>query len=171
MEWEAATRPAVAAGLRVVTLRTGIVLSAGGGLLGRMVPLFRAGLGGRLGSGRQYQPWISLADEVGAIRFLLESEQVAGPVNLAAPGPVRNSEFTAELARAVNRPALLPAPAFALRLALGEFADFGLCGFGHKPLQKPGPPIYFSGLKDPKRSAKRIAKYGLQGWIGIQDTP
>ncbi|HTZ44813.1 MAG TPA: TIGR01777 family oxidoreductase [Jatrophihabitans sp.] len=123
--WEAATQPAVAAGLRVVTLRTGLVLAAGGGLLGRLVPLFRLGLGGKLGTGRQYQPWISLADEVGAIRFVLESGRISGAVNLSGPTPVRNSEFTAELGRVLHRPAVLPVPAFALRLALGEFADEG----------------------------------------------
>jgi uncharacterized protein (TIGR01777 family) len=123
--WEAATAPAAEAGVRVVTLRTGLVLSAGGGLLKRLVPLFKLGAGGRLGSGRQYQSWISLADEVGAIRYLLTAEQVAGPVNLAGPAPVRNDEFSSQLGRVLHRPALLPAPAFGIRLVLGEFADEG----------------------------------------------
>lgn len=123
--WEAATQPAADAGVRVVTLRTGLVLSASGGLLKRLVPLFKLGLGGRLGSGQQYQSWISLADEVAAIRFLLESDQLSGPVNVAGPEPVRNAEFSAELGRALHRPALLPAPAFGIRLVLGEFADEG----------------------------------------------
>ena len=124
--WEAATEPAAGAGLRVATLRTGLVLSAAGGLLERMVPLFRFGLGGRLGSGRQYQSWITLADQVAAIRHILSTSTLEGPVNLVGPQPVRNAEFTAELARALHRPALLPAPAFGLRLALGRFADEGV---------------------------------------------
>jgi len=124
--WEAATEPAGAAGVRVATLRTGLVLSARGGLLKRMVPLFKLGVGGKLGSGRQYQSWITLADEIGAIRHVLQTEQLAGPVNLVGPDPVRNAKFTAELAKALHRPGLLPAPAFGLRLALGRFADEGV---------------------------------------------
>lgn len=124
--WEAATEPAGDAGVRVATLRTGLVLSATDGLLKRMVPLFKLGAGGKLGSGRQYQAWITLADEVAAIRHILLTEQLEGPVNLTGPEPVRNSEFTAELAKALHRPALLPAPAFGLRLVLGQFADEGV---------------------------------------------
>ncbi|MBV9823853.1 MAG: TIGR01777 family oxidoreductase [Actinobacteria bacterium] len=124
--WEAATEPAGAAGVRVAMLRTGLVLSAGGGLLKRMVPLFKLGVGGKLGSGRQYQSWITLADEIGAIRHILQDERLTGPVNVVGPDPVRNAEFTAELAKALHRPALLPAPAFGLRLALGQFADEGV---------------------------------------------
>jgi hypothetical protein len=104
----------------VATLRTGLVL-ADGGLLGKLVPLFRLGLGGKLGDGRQYMPWISLRDEVDAIRFLLTAP-VSGPVNLTGPEPVTNAVFTAALARAVHRPALLTVPAPAMRLALGEMA-------------------------------------------------
>ncbi|MGY1840441.1 MULTISPECIES: TIGR01777 family oxidoreductase [unclassified Modestobacter] len=122
--WEGATAPAADAGIRVATLRTGLVLGRGG-LLGRMLPLFRVGLGGRLGSGRQYQPWISLRDEVDAIRFLLTTD-VSGPVNLTGPAPVTNAEFTAALGRAVHRPAVLPVPAPALHLVLGEFAEVGV---------------------------------------------
>jgi uncharacterized protein (TIGR01777 family) len=124
--WEAATEPASHAGVRVVTLRTGLVLSATGGLLKRMVPLFKMGVGGRLGSGRQFQSWITLADEVAAIRYLVATDGVEGPVNMVGPAPVSNAEFTAELARALHRPALLPAPAWGLRLALGGFADDGV---------------------------------------------
>jgi uncharacterized protein (TIGR01777 family) len=126
VEWEAATEPAAQAGIRVVTLRTGLVLSARGGLMARMIPLFKLGVGGKLGSGRQYQSWVTLADEVAAIRYLLEADRISGPVNLTGPGPVRNAEFTAELARVLHRPALVPAPAFGLRLVLGEFADEGV---------------------------------------------
>jgi uncharacterized protein len=124
--WEAATEPAAQAGVRVVTLRTGLVLSAAGGLLKRMVPLFKMGVGGKLGSGQQYQAWITLADEVAAIRYLAATDQLEGPVNLVGPDPVRNAEFTVELARALHRPALLPAPAWGLRLVLGEFANDGV---------------------------------------------
>jgi uncharacterized protein (TIGR01777 family) len=124
--WESAAEPASRAGVRVTTLRTGLVLSANGGLLKRMVPLFKMGVGGRLGSGRQYQSWITLADEIGAIRHILATDGVEGPVNLVGPEPVSNTQFTAELARALHRPALLPAPAWGLRLALGGFAEEGV---------------------------------------------
>lgn len=120
--WEGATGPAVRAGARVVHLRTGLVL-AHGGLLGPLVPLFRLGLGARLGDGRQFMPWISLTDEIAAIRFLVEHETLAGPVNLCAPEPVTNAEFTRALARVLHRPAPWRVPAAVLRLALGEAAD------------------------------------------------
>lgn len=122
-EWEAACAAAVRRGIRVVHLRTGIVLSAEGGALARMLPLFRAGLGGALGSGRQYWSWITLDDLAGVVLHALSREEIKGPVNAVAPRPVTNREFTEALARALSRPALLPAPAFALRLALGEMAD------------------------------------------------
>jgi uncharacterized protein len=124
--WEQATEPASDAGARVVCLRSGLVIGAGSGLLKPMFPLFKMGLGGRLGSGRQWMPWISLADELAAIEFLLGADQVAGPVNLCGPAPVRNAEFAAAFGRAVHRPAVLPVPAFALRLVLGEVAEVGL---------------------------------------------
>lgn len=121
-EWEACTSAAQEAGIRVAHLRTGIVLSASGGALGRVLPLFKLGVGGRLGSGRQFVSWISLADEVAAIRFLLTAQQVSGPVNLVAPQPVTNAVYTRAVARAVHRPAVLPVPGFVLRLVLGGFA-------------------------------------------------
>jgi uncharacterized protein len=124
VHWEEATAPAAAAGVRVATLRTGLVLGPGG-LLGRLLPLFRLGLGSKLGNGRQYVPWISLRDEVDAMRFLLTSP-VSGPVNLTGPAPVTNAEFTDALAAAVHRPAFLTAPAPALQLVLGEFARVGV---------------------------------------------
>jgi uncharacterized protein (TIGR01777 family) len=120
--WEAATHAAEDAGVRVCHLRTGLVVGPGGGLMKRLVPLFRAGLGGKLGSGRQYQSWISLADEVAAVRFLAGRDDIAGPVNLTAPAAVTNAEFTRALAAAVRRPAVLPVPGFGLRVVLGEFA-------------------------------------------------
>ncbi|KWX00233.1 epimerase [Carbonactinospora thermoautotrophica] len=127
-EWEAATRPAEEAGIRTVHLRTGIVLSRHGGFLKRQLPIFRLGLGGRLGHGRQYVSFISRADEVRAIRFLLTADDVRGPVNLTAPEPVTYAEFARALGEALHRPALLRVPARALRLALGEFAEEALGG-------------------------------------------
>lgn len=121
-DWEAATRPAEDAGVRVVHLRTGLVLDRRGGAAARMLPLVRLGLAGPLGSGRQFWSWITLADEIGAIRFLLDAEDVRGPVNLTAPEPRTNREVTTALARALRRPALLPVPPLALRVVLGEFA-------------------------------------------------
>jgi uncharacterized protein (TIGR01777 family) len=118
--WEAATAPAEQAGIRVAHLRTGLVLGPDGGLLKQILPLFRLGLGGRIGTGRQWWPWISLADVVSAIEFLMVAE-VTGPVNLTGPAPVRNAQFAGTLGRVLHRPALLPVPGFALRLMLGEF--------------------------------------------------
>ncbi len=123
-QWEGAT--AAAEGIsRVVHLRTGLVLSGAGGLLRRLRQLVDLGAGGPLGSGRQYQPWISIEDEVGAIEFLLTSA-VRGPVNLTGPDPVTQKHLVQTLARIRSRPAILPAPAFALKLALGQFADEGV---------------------------------------------
>ena len=120
--WEEATAPAEAAGIRVAHLRIGVVLAAEGGALGKVLPLFRAGLGGPLGSGRQWWSWISLTDLTRAIQFLIETD-VAGAVNGTAPHPVTNAEWTRAVAAELHRPAILPAPAFALRLVLGELAD------------------------------------------------
>ncbi|GAB7191239.1 TIGR01777 family oxidoreductase [Kineococcus sp. NUM-3379] len=120
-EWEAASAPAAEAGIRVVHARTGLVASRSGGAFGKMLPLFRAGVGGVLGSGRQWWSLISLPDEVAALAFLLDAP-LAGPVNLTAPAPARNAVVTRALASALHRPALLPVPAVALRAALGGFA-------------------------------------------------
>jgi uncharacterized protein (TIGR01777 family) len=125
--WETATGPAEETGVRVVLLRTGLVIGRGAKLMQVLGLVFRAGLGGRLGSGRQYWPWVSLRDEVDAIRFLLTAD-VAGPVNLTAPTPVTNAEFTRQLGRVVRRPTVLPVPAFLLSLALGEFARSSVLG-------------------------------------------
>ena len=119
--WEAATEAAEVAGIRVAHLRTGLVLGPGGGLLKPLLPLYRFGLGGPLGNGRQWMPWISLADEVAAIEFLLTADAVTGAVNLTGPAPVTNREFARTLGRVLHRPAVLPVPAFALRIAVGEF--------------------------------------------------
>jgi uncharacterized protein (TIGR01777 family) len=118
-DWESATAAAEHAGARVVWVRTGLVISPSGGLMGRLKPLFALGLGGRLGTGRQYMPWISLDDEVGAIRFVPEHDEIAGPVNLSGPEPVTNAEFTSTVGAAMHRPAPFVVPGFALRLVLG----------------------------------------------------
>lgn len=123
--WETCTAAASDAGVRVANIRTGIVLSADGGVLGQTLPLFKLGLGGRLGSGKQWMPWISITDEVNAITFLLTADDVAGPVNLTAPLPVRNSDYTTAVGGALHRPAILGVPKFALRLALRDLADEG----------------------------------------------
>lgn len=126
-QWEAAAEPARAAGVRVVHLRTGLVLSGDGGLLKLLRPVVLTGLAGKLGNGRQYMPWISLRDEIRAISFLL-GHDVSGPVNLTGPAPVTNADFMATIGRVLHRPTLLPAPAVALRLVLGELAGEVLGG-------------------------------------------
>ena len=122
-DWEAATAPAQDAGARVVLARTGVVLASSGGALRQLRPLFSVGLGARLGRGRQYMSWISLEDQVRALQFAISDSRLSGPVNLTGPAPVTNAEFTAALGRAVNRPTPLMMPGFAVRAALGEFAD------------------------------------------------
>jgi uncharacterized protein (TIGR01777 family) len=121
--WEAATAPAEAAGIRVVHLRTGIVVGRSGGAVAKTLPLFKLGLGGRIGSGRQWMSCISLTDEVGAIRFLLHHD-VAGPVNLVGPEPVTNATYTKTIGHVLHRPTVLPIPKLGPRLVLGrEAAD------------------------------------------------
>lgn len=122
-QWEAAAAPAAQAGIRVVHARFGVILSAAGGALPRLLPPFRLGLGGRLGSGRQFMSWIALDDAVGAICHALTHDDLQGPVNTASPTPVRNDEFTKALGRVLRRPTLFPLPAFAARLAFGQMAD------------------------------------------------
>ncbi|MFE6662316.1 TIGR01777 family oxidoreductase [Streptomyces sp. NPDC057697] len=123
VEWEAATAAAQEAGVRTVHARTGLVVAREGGAWGRLFPLFRAGLGGRLGNGRQYWSFIALHDEVAALRHILDTESLSGPVNLTGPDPVTNSEVTAAMGRVLRRPTLFTAPSPALRIALGEFAQ------------------------------------------------
>lgn len=125
-EWEKATELASNAGIRVVNLRIGIVLSPAGGALKAMLPAFRLGLGGRLGNGRQYMSWIELGDLVSAIQFCIENDAVEGPVNGVAPEPVTNREFTRALGAALNRPTLFPVPGFLLKLLPGGFAREGV---------------------------------------------
>jgi uncharacterized protein len=122
--WEAAAQPAVDAGIRTVFLRNGVVLAADGGMLPRLVTLFRFFIGGRLGSGRQWLSWVSIDDEVGVIRFLFDHADASGPVNVTGPTPVTNAQFTKALGAALHRPTVVPVPAFGPRLVLGrEMAD------------------------------------------------
>ncbi|MEU4403464.1 TIGR01777 family oxidoreductase [Streptosporangium sp. NPDC023963] len=125
--WEAETAPAEEAGIRVVTLRTGLVLSGRGGMLSQILPIFKVGLGAPLGSGRQYWSWISIDDWVLAVQHILKNPEISGPVNLTAPEPVTNAEFTKALGAALHRPTMpLAVPGFVLRTALGEFAEEGV---------------------------------------------
>ena len=121
--WEAATAPATTHGVRVVLTRFGMVLSRRGGALARMLPLFQVGMGARMGSGKQWMSWISIVDLIDAIRFVIATPEISGPVNTVAPHPVTNEEFTHTLARALRRPAFLPAPKAALQLLFGEMAE------------------------------------------------
>jgi uncharacterized protein (TIGR01777 family) len=122
-EWEAAADPARAAGIRVVHPRFGVVLSPGGGALGKLLPPFKLGLGGKLGSGRQWVSWIGLHDTIRALVFLLDTPGMEGPVNVVAPSPVTNATLTEAVGHAVGRPTIATVPEFALRLAMGEMAD------------------------------------------------
>ncbi|MEE9172686.1 MAG: TIGR01777 family oxidoreductase [candidate division NC10 bacterium] len=121
--WETEARRAEELGVRVVMLRSGIVLGLGGGALTQMLLPFKLGLGGPLGNGNQWMPWVHVEDVVGVILHAIEHASVSGPINVAAPTPVRNREFTKTLAQVLHRPAFLPAPAFGLKILLGEFAD------------------------------------------------
>ena len=122
-EWEAATKPATEAGIRVVHIRFGIILSPKGGALSKMLTPFRLGMGGRIGNGRQWMSWIALDDALGCIDHGLVTESLRGPVNAVAPNPVTNREFTRTLGNVLRRPTLLPIPRFVARLAFGEMAD------------------------------------------------
>jgi uncharacterized protein len=121
--WEGATAAAVRAGIRVVTPRTGVVLGRNGGALARLLLPFRLGVGGRIGTGRHWMSWISLEDMVRALRFVVDTPRMEGAVNVSAPAPVRSLEFTKALGRALHRPTIVPAPAFALKLVFGEMAQ------------------------------------------------
>jgi uncharacterized protein (TIGR01777 family) len=131
--WEDAAAPAMRAGIRVVQMRMGPVLSFRGGYLARLLPAFRLGLGGRFGDGRQVLSWIALAELPGVVRHLLVHHDLAGPVNIVAPNPVSNSEFVATLAEVLRRPAMLPIPGFILRTLLGELAEEVLSGAHVRP--------------------------------------
>ena len=127
-EWEAATQPAADAGIRTVQIRTGIVLSSKGGALAKMLTPFKMGVGGRIGNGRQWMSWIDIEDMVGAILHILNADNLRGPVNMVAPNPVTNSDFTKTLAAVLSRPAIFPMPAFAVKLAFGEMGETVLLG-------------------------------------------
>jgi uncharacterized protein (TIGR01777 family) len=141
--WERAADPARAAGVTVTHLRTGLVLAKQGGLLPRLGLIVKLGIGGRLGSGRQYFPWISLTDELAAIRFVMEHD-LPGPVNLTGPNPVTNAEFTKTLGAALHRPTIFPVPGFAARLVLGEFAGDVLTGQNAVPAALEGAGFRFT---------------------------
>lgn len=147
--WEAVALKAEALGVRVAIARIGLVMDTGGGMLARTLPPFKLGVGGRLGSGKQYMPWIHRQDMVRILLFLLERDDLAGPFNASAPNPVTNAEFTRTLAAQLNRPALLPAPAAALKLAFGEMSQLLLTGADMRParLQEAGFEFEFSRLE------------------------
>jgi len=149
-EWEAAAQPAVDAGIRTVRMRTGVVLSPAGGALGKMLTPFKMGVGGKIGNGRQWMSWIDVQDMVGAIHHILKSDLLHGPVNLVAPKPVTNSEFTQTLASVLSRPAIFPVPAFVVKLAFGEMGETVLLGSQRvEPAQlvASGYPFRFSDLR------------------------
>lgn len=135
IDWETSTAMAAAAGVRVALLRTGIVLSRDGGALKKQLPIFKLGLGGRFGSGAQWQSWVSIDDEVAAIMFLLDHD-IAGPVNLTAPAPVTNAEFTKTLASVLRRPAILPIPSFGPKMLLGSELATNLLFDGQRVVPK-----------------------------------
>lgn len=153
-DWEQEAARAAGAGTRVVPLRLGVVLDAGGGALKRMLPPFKLGLGGRIGTGRQWMSWIHRDDVVGIILHALDDTDVRGPINTTAPEPVRNDELTRTLATVLGRPAILPVPAIALRLALGEAADMLLAGQRVVPerLRESGYSFRFPTLEPALRS-------------------
>ncbi|MFD1828456.1 TIGR01777 family oxidoreductase [Streptomyces desertarenae] len=155
--WEAAAAPAEEAGIRTVYARTGLVVSRHGGAWGRLFPVFRAGLGGPLGGGRQYWSHIALHDHIAALRHLLETGGLSGPVNLTAPEPVTQREVAAAMGRVLRRPAVLPVPAAALRLVLGEFAGDVLGSQRVLPrrLLESGFVFAFPGIEDAVRAALR----------------
>ena len=128
LPWEAAAQPAVDAGIRVVNIRTGIVLSPRGGALAKMLPAFRLGLGGRIGNGRQYMSWVSIDDYIRMIDFIITQPTLSGPVNMVTPNPVNNTDFTHTLAQTLHRPSVLPMPAFAVRFLFGQMGQELLLG-------------------------------------------
>lgn len=155
-DWEAAALGAEKFGARVVILRFGIVLSPNGGALPRMLKPFRMGVGGRLGSGKQWMSWVALDDAIGVIRYALENAGLRGPVNVVAPNPVQNAEFTRVLARVLHRPALFPTPRFALRAVLGEMADVLLFSSQRampEKLTKLGYSFRYPSLEEALRAA------------------
>jgi uncharacterized protein (TIGR01777 family) len=150
-EWEAATRAASEAGIPTVLMRTGVVLSPKGGALGKMLPPFKIGVGGKVGNGQQWMSWIDVQDLVGAIHHILKSDLLSGPVNMVAPRPVTNDEFTKTLAGVLKRPAIIPVPEFAVKLAFGEMGETVLLGSQRvEPAQlvMSGYPFRFRTLRE-----------------------
>lgn len=156
-EWEDATKAAEEAGIRTVCARSGLVVARSGGAWGRLFPIFKMGLGGRLGNGRQYWSFIALPDHIAALRHLLDSEELSGPVNLTAPEPATNREVTAAMGRVLHRPTPLPVPAAALRLTLGDFAAEVLGSQRVLPtrLQQSGFAFSCPGIEQAVRAALR----------------
>jgi uncharacterized protein (TIGR01777 family) len=151
VEWEKSTALATEKGIRVVNARFGVILDAQGGALAKMLPPFRLGLGGRVGSGKQWMSWIALDDVVGALKFALVNDSLRGPVNFVAPNPVTNAEFTKTLGKVLSRPTLFPIPAFGVRLMFGEMADALLLSSQRvEParLQEAGYQFQFSRLNE-----------------------
>jgi uncharacterized protein len=159
-EWEKATAPAVMRGIRVVTPRFGMVLSAKGGALAQMLPVFRRGIGGRIGNGRQYMTWIAMEDLVRVLEHLIVHESIHGPVNVVAPNPVTNREFTATLGRVLSKPAFFALPAFAAHLAFGKMADEVLLASAHvlpMRLKESGYKYLFPELEEALRHVLQTA--------------
>jgi len=149
-DWESATQPAADAGIRTVSIRTGIVLTPKGGALAKMLLPFKMGMGGRIGDGQQWMSWIDIRDMVGAIHHLLKNDLLHGPVNMVAPKPVTNADFTRTLAGVLSRPAIFPVPAFVVKLAFGEMGETALLGSQRvEPgqLVASGYPFRFSDLR------------------------
>lgn len=157
VEWEEAAAPAQEAGVRTVFARTGLVVAREGGAWGRLFPLFKAGLGGRLGSGRQYMSCIAMHDQIAALRHLIDTQSLSGPVNLTGPRPVTNRELTEAMGRVLKRPALLTVPAPALRLALGELSSdvLGSQRVLPRQLEESGFAFAFPEIDDALRAALR----------------
>ncbi len=155
VEWENATAPASEAGIRVVNMRISVVLTASGGMVATVGPIFRLGLGGRLGTGRQYLSWISREDIIRAMEWILERDDLSGPVNLCSPNPVTNSEFTRTMGRILRRPTLFPVPRFALRITQGEITDMLLASVRATPgkLSASGFEFRHPNLEDALRWA------------------
>ncbi len=150
-DWEASTQAAKQAGVRVVHFRTGAVLSPKGGALAKMLPIFQMALGGKLGSGKQMMSWVALDEIPKIVLHIIENEDIKGPVNIVSPEPVSNQEFSNTLGEVINRPTKLPAPAFALRLLVGEMADYLLLGGARvlpKRLQEGGYQFQYPHLKE-----------------------
>jgi len=157
-QWEAATDAAARAGIRVVLLRFGVVLGPGGGALKQMLTPFRMGVGGRIGSGRQWMSWVALDDAAGAVEYAIISQGLRGPVNVVAPGAVQNSEFTKTLGEVLHRPTIFPMPEFAVKLAFGEMGESLLLGSQRvvpKSLQSAGYKFQFPELKGALESIVR----------------